>query len=53
MFNDPVLAVLNCVLIAGIVAALLASVLIKRGTRELQAHNAAQRRRDQDRYALE
>ena len=41
MFNDPVLTVVNCVLIAGIVAALLASVFIKRGTQELKAVNAA------------
>ena len=49
MFNDPVLTVVNGVLIAGIVAALLASVFIKRGTQELKAENAARRRLDKNR----
>lgn len=52
MFNDPLLTVVNCVLIAGIVAAFLATVLIKRGTRELKAENAAQRLLDQNRDTL-
>jgi hypothetical protein len=50
MFNDPVLTVVNCVLIAGIVAALLASVFIKRGTQALKAENAARHLQDQTRY---
>ena len=52
MFNDPLLNVCNCVFIAGIVAAFLATIFIKRGTRELKAENAAQRLLDQNRDTL-
>lgn len=45
MFNDPLMATVNIVLIVGIVLALLAAPKIKKGTRELHSKNLASRRK--------
>lgn len=45
MFSDPILATINIVLLCGIVLALIAAPMIKKGNKELHAKNMAARRK--------
>ena len=44
MFSDPILSIVNIILLSGIVLALIAAPMIKKGNRELHAKNMAARR---------
>jgi len=44
MFSDPTLAIVNIIMIVGIIGAILASVKLNRGNKELHAKNQAKRR---------
>ena len=45
MVSDPVLSIVNIVLFSGIVLALVAAPMIKKGNKELHAKNMAARRK--------
>ncbi|MES2951167.1 MAG: hypothetical protein V4858_21735 [Pseudomonadota bacterium] len=45
MFSDPILSIVNIVLLSGIVLALIAAPMIKKGNKELHAKNMAARRK--------
>ena len=45
MFSDPILNIVNIILLSGIVLALIAAPMIKKGNRELHAKNMTARRR--------
>ena len=44
MFSDPILSIVNTIFLSGIVLALIAAPMIKKGNRELHAKNMAARR---------
>ncbi|OYT88716.1 MAG: hypothetical protein CFE43_20960 [Burkholderiales bacterium PBB3] len=46
MFSDPLLTVVNVVLIVGIALALFAAFKIGKGTQKLRAENRANKRKD-------
>ena len=52
MFSDPILIVVNIILSTGVVLALIAAPMIKKGNRELHARNMTARRMMSRMYGL-